>query len=147
MKKIILPLFTLLIATIAFSQIYLWKNGEIIGAFNSADAVSFEKQRTIPADSVFFKANRQSWSYDHPLKKQTPDFSISTDTLRLHFFGWSLNEDSVVTVKFPDSTDKYNRAILTYRMGGWNEGPGEWEMQCNKSLQAPELSLCKFVTA
>ena len=137
MKRIIFPLFSLLIASIAFSQIYLWKNGEIIGVFDSADSIAFEKQHDIPTDSLFFKADRQSWSYDHPLYNKTPDFSVATDTIRLHFFGWNLNEDSVVTLKFPDSTDKYNRAILTYRMGGWNEGPGEWDMTTMIMLKDP----------
>ena len=128
MKKIALSAIALLITIISFSQIYLWKNGEIIGIHNDVDSITFEKPTIIPADSIFFKTNRKSWSYDHPLKNQTPDFTTSTDTIRLHFFGWSLDDDSVITVKFPESTDKYNRAILTYRMGGWNEGPAEWDI-------------------
>lgn len=55
------------------------------------------------------------------------DFSVSTEAHRLEFFGWSEEEDERFTVSFPESTEGYRRAILTYRMGGWNEGPSEWD--------------------
>lgn len=58
----------------------------------------------------------------------TATFSVQTDEIRMHFFGWNAEEDSVITVSFPDSTAAYGRALLTYRMCGWNEGPAEWDM-------------------
>lgn len=128
MQKILLSLITLFLTTTIFSQIYLWRNGEIIDAYDSIDSITFVKPETISPDSILFKIDRKSWSYNHPMESITPDFTVKSDTIRLHFFGWSLDDDSVITVKFPESTDKYNRAILTYRMGGWNEGPAEWDM-------------------
>ncbi len=128
MQKILLPLLTLFLSTTIFSQIYLWRNGEIIDAYDSIDSITFVKPEKISPDSILFKINRKSWSYNHPIEGITPDFTTKSDTIRLHFFGWSLDNDSLITIKFPESTDSYNRAILTYRMGGWNEGPGEWDM-------------------
>lgn len=55
-------------------------------------------------------------------------FTAETDEIRLHFFGWNAEEDSVIAVSFPQSTAAYGRALLTYRMCGWNEGPAEWDM-------------------
>lgn len=127
-KTIITTIITLIFTTLIFPQIYLWKNGEIINAYNSIDSITFVKPTTISPDSILFKTNRQSWSYTHPMADSKADFCATSDTIRLHFFGWSLDDDSVITIKFPESTDKYNRAILTYRMGGWNEGPAEWDM-------------------
>lgn len=128
MQKILLPLLTLFLSTTIFSQIYLWRNGEIIDAYDSIDSITFVKPEKISPDSILFKINRKSWSYNHPMEDITPDFTTKSDTIRLHFFGWSLDNDSLINIKFPESTDSYNRAILTYRMGGWNEGPGEWDM-------------------
>ena len=128
MQKILLPLLTLFLSTTIFSQIYLWRNGEIIDAYDSIDSITFVKPEKISPDSILFKINRKSWSYNHPMEGITPDFTAKSDTIRLHFFGWSLDDDSLINIKFPESTDSYNRAILTYRMGGWNEGPGEWDM-------------------
>ena len=66
--------------------------------------------------------------YDSIPESGTPAFSVKTDAVRLHFYGWSEAEDSLIRVTFPASTDSYRRAILTYRMGGWNEGPAERDM-------------------
>ena len=61
-----------------------------------------------------------------PTQKAT--FTVQTDEIRMHFFGWTAEEDSVITVSFPASTAPYGRALLTYRMCGWNKGPAEWDM-------------------
>ena len=127
-KTIITTIISILFTTLIFPQIYLWKNGEIINAYDSIDSITFVKPTTISPDSILFKTNRQSWSYTHPMADNKADFYATSDTIRLHFFGWSLDDDSLITIKFPESTDKYNRAILTYRMGGWNEGPAEWDI-------------------
>ncbi|MBO8439120.1 MAG: hypothetical protein IAC51_00540 [bacterium] len=70
----------------------------------------------------------KAWYTTHPETESSPAFSASTDAVRLHFYGWSEAEDSLIKVQFPESTVNYRRAILTYRMGGWNEGPAEWDM-------------------
>jgi hypothetical protein len=92
----------------------------------------------IPNEKCFMrKSSRPAWYNEHPMAATEADFSVKTDAVRLHFYGWGLDEDSVITVKFPESTDKYNRAILTYRMGGWNEGPSDWDMTTMIMLKNP----------
>ena len=68
------------------------------------------------------------WQKDWPTEFAEPLATVSTDPIRLHFFGWNLEEDSLIHLTFPDSTEQYGRVWLTYRMGGWNEGPAEWDM-------------------
>lgn len=68
------------------------------------------------------------WEQDCPWDMDQAAFSVSTEPMRLHFYGWELDEDTVFTVTFPESTDSYGRAVLTYRMCGWNQGPAEWDM-------------------
>lgn len=72
-------------------------------------------------------AQRYAW-YDENPEQEAPSLSVSTEPIRLSFYGWGLDEDSLVKVNFPEKTTDYRRAILTYRMGGWNEGPADWDM-------------------
>lgn len=90
---------------------------------------------------------RPAW-YDTNPETAKPAFSVATDPIRLHFFGWNLEEDSTFTLKFPENTDNYRRAILTYRMGGWNQGPADWDMttqitfKSNSTGEIMEISRC-----
>ena len=68
------------------------------------------------------------WEEYRPFDLRKVITTVSTDTLRLHFFGWSAEEDSLFTVTFPNSVQNSGRVWLTYRMGGWNQGPAEWDM-------------------
>ena len=68
------------------------------------------------------------WQQDWPYETGTPLVTVSTEPIRLHFFGWNAEEDSLIHLSFPNNTDQYGRVWLTYRMGGWNEGPAEWDM-------------------
>lgn len=83
------------------------------------------------------KSTRPAWYNEHPMAGTEADFSVKTDAVRLQFYGWGLDEDTVITVNFPENNDKYNRAILTYRMGGWNEGPADWDMTTMIMLKNP----------
>ena len=92
----------------------------------------------IPNDKCYTReSTRPAWYNEHPMTGTEADFSVKTDAVRLHFYGWGLDEDSVITVKFPETTEQYNRAILTYRMGGWNEGPSDWDMTTMIMLKNP----------
>ena len=64
------------------------------------------------ADYYTAKSEIQPWYNSHPDSATTPDFRVKTGEVRLHFYGWGLNEDSVITVNFPENTDEYGRAIL-----------------------------------
>lgn len=68
------------------------------------------------------------WEKDCPVNPDEAALKIQTDAMRLHFFGWNLDEDSLFTVSFPENTARYGRVLLAYRMCGWNEGPAEWDM-------------------
>ncbi len=68
------------------------------------------------------------WEKDCPWNLAEATYSTSTEAMRLHFYGWELDEDTVFHVSFPASTEQYTRAVLTYRMCGWNQGPAEWDM-------------------
>lgn len=84
---------------------------------------------------------RPAW-YDENPETCESAFSVKTDAIRLHFYGWGLDEDSLIKVTFPESTEKYRRGILTYRMGGWNQGPADWDMTtqiCFKSNRTGEI--------
>lgn len=45
----------------------------------------------------------------------------------LYFFGWGTDNDHRFTLDFPASTAGFNRAILTYRMGGGPQGCSDWD--------------------
>ncbi len=72
--------------------------------------------------------DREPWSYSSPMVNLFSTFRVTHDAQRLEFFGWSFEEDAVINMTFPEDTEKYNRAILKYTMGGWNKGPAEWDM-------------------
>lgn len=68
------------------------------------------------------------WERNCPVNPDKAAYTVSTDEMRLHFFGWELDEDSLFHVNFADNTDQYGSVWLTYRMCGWNRGPAEWDM-------------------
>lgn len=57
-----------------------------------------------------------------------PAYTVSSERMRLSFFGWSQDEDYRFTLAFPASTSSYGRAILFYTMCGWNNRPADWDM-------------------
>ncbi|MFI3285920.1 MAG: peptide-N-glycosidase F-related protein [Rikenellaceae bacterium] len=86
------------------------------------------QEEVVPEKKLFvYQLDREPWSEENPLTT-TSKFTATHDELKLEFFGWSLEEDASINITFPEETDNYNKAILTYRMGGWNEGPAEWDM-------------------
>lgn len=56
------------------------------------------------------------------------DFTVSSERMRLSFFGWSQDEDYRFKLMFPTSTESYGRAQLLYTMCAWEKGPAEWDM-------------------
>ncbi|MBO4690215.1 MAG: hypothetical protein J5621_05010 [Paludibacteraceae bacterium] len=68
------------------------------------------------------------WEDNCPRNIYQAAYTVETDEMRLHFFGWEAEEDSVFSVSFPQNTDQYGRVLLGYRMCGWNQGPAEWDM-------------------
>ncbi|MCR5049490.1 MAG: hypothetical protein K6A36_00230 [Paludibacteraceae bacterium] len=68
------------------------------------------------------------WEEECPRNIDAAALSVQTDKIRLHFYGWEADEDSLFTVSFPTNTDQYGRVLLEYKMCGWNAGPAEWDM-------------------
>lgn len=57
----------------------------------------------------------------------SPAYTVSTEAIKLNFFGWGESTDKQFTLNFPTSTTEYNRAILKYRMGAWNQGCSSYD--------------------
>lgn len=70
---------------------------------------------------------RPAWYYDAPITDESK-FTVTHEAQNLSFFSANTSGCKEIYMTFPDSTTQYNRAILTYTMGGWNEGPAEWDM-------------------
>lgn len=89
-----------------------------------------EPQAQVEPDNRIHLSDSLGWYWDNacPVDVSKAAYSISTDEIRLHFYGWELEEDSLFSVTFPEKTNQYGRVILTYRMCGWNNGPAEWDM-------------------
>lgn len=83
-----------------------------------------------PAENPKISARQLSRvPFYHPAnpEKRTPDFTATSETLRLEFFGWSESDDKSFTLQLPEDVSGYDRVMLAYTMGGWNQGPGEWD--------------------
>lgn len=70
---------------------------------------------------------RKAWYNEPPITEESK-FTVTHEAQRLSYFGSNVNDDAEIHMTFPDNTTEYNRAILTYTMAGWNEGPAEWDM-------------------
>ena len=68
------------------------------------------------------------WEEEWPKTIESAALTVQTDKMRLHFYGWEAEEDSLFTVSFPENTDTYGRVVLEYKMCGWNQGPADWDM-------------------
>jgi len=75
------------------------------------------------------------WQDQCPVDPSAASWQTSTDAIRLHFYGWNLDEDSLFTVTFPEQTNQYGRAMLAYTMCGWNKGPADWDMTTQILIQ------------
>ena len=65
--------------------------------------------------------------FDSLYRIQDADIAQS-DTMRLHFFGWGLDEDTLFTVQLPENVNQYGRCFVRYTMCGWKNGPADWDM-------------------
>lgn len=92
-----------------------------------------ETCRLTQLDSLGWK-----WEQDAPSDLSSAAYKVSTDKIPLHFFGWSQDEDSVFTVKFPDNTDNYGRAVVAYKMCSVKQGPAAWDMTTQIMIQDPD---------
>lgn len=59
--------------------------------------------------------------------RRTPEVQVSSEVQKLEFFGWSEENDKRFTLQLPEQTAGYDRVMLEYTMGGWNEGPADYD--------------------
>lgn len=102
----------------------------IVAALMLAACQPNEPEAQVESNNRIHQLDSLGWHRDDacPLDLSKAAYSVSTDEVRLHFYGWELDEDSLFSVTFPENTDQYGRVLLTYRMCGWNKGPAEWDM-------------------
>ncbi len=54
--------------------------------------------------------------------------TVQSPAIPLYHYGWGAENDYKFSLDFPDAGSKtFRRAILSYRMGGMNGGPNEWD--------------------
>lgn len=54
--------------------------------------------------------------------------TVQSGAIPLYFYGWGVDNDYKFSLDFPAAGSKtFRRAILSYRMGGMNGGPNEWD--------------------
>lgn len=51
-------------------------------------------------DFTVYQLDRAPWYDENPMKTE-PKFTAGCDPIRLHFYNWGLDEDSVVTINLP----------------------------------------------
>lgn len=77
-------------------------------------------------DKIAVQLDRPAW-YDTNPETEQGEFRVVSEAHKLEFFGWSESQDKLFTLTFPQEPGKYRRALLSYRMGGWNQGPSDWD--------------------
>lgn len=70
---------------------------------------------------------RPAWYDTYPGGITGNKTSVSSDAIKLEFYGWGESTDKKFTLNFPSNSSVYNRAILKYRMGAWNQGPSSYD--------------------
>ena len=80
-------------------------------------------------DMTAVQLDRPAWYNTYPAitEEGGGKYTVSTDPIKLEFFGWGEAADKTFDIEFPSDYTLYNRAILTYRMGAWNRGPSAWD--------------------
>lgn len=79
-----------------------------------------------PAAELAVQQNRMPWYTANP-ETRAAAATVESECHKLEFFGWGESTDKIFTLRLPDASASFDRIILEYRMGGWNEGPGEWD--------------------
>lgn len=104
-------------------KIFLLIFGAIVLSSCVSDLVVDKNVRLYQLDSLGWLGPDTTY-----MGKEKPDFTVTSERMRLSFFGWSQDEDYRFTLQFPKSTGSYGRAQLLYTMCGWEKGPADWDM-------------------
>ncbi len=76
--------------------------------------------------SIAVKQNRKPFYTSNPMSGKTPSATISTDKLKLHFFGWGEKTDYTFNLTFPEEQD-YEKIIVAYTMTSVFDGPSAYD--------------------
>jgi len=80
------------------------------------------------------------WEKDCPEDLTAAVATAETESkIRLHFYGWSENEDSLFSIHMPGEGN-YRRVLLEYTMCGWGERPADWDMTTEVRILDPRDS-------
>lgn len=91
---------------------------------DSVNTVLLSLPRLVQVDSLGWIGPDSTYA-----DNRTPDFSVETpEPIRLNFFGWSAEDDYRFHLQFPENTDLFGLAQLSYTMCAWGDGPADWDM-------------------
>lgn len=90
------------------------------------DASNESPQKPVDPQNIAEQERRQPWHAVNPEKREAAQ-SVRSEEHKLEFFGWGEGTDKRFQLEFPASDEAYDRVILSYRMGGWGKGPGDWD--------------------
>lgn len=93
-----------------------------LGGCEQPEAIEKPEQ---PTDKVT-QLNREPFHYSNP-EKRTPLHSVASEEHRLSFFGWGEQNDKKFEMELPSEISNIDRVLLEYRMGTWENQPGEWD--------------------
>lgn len=84
------------------------------------------EQSNVGRDDMAKQISREAWYNTNP-EGVAGDVVVESECHKLEFFGWGESNDQLFTLNFPDTEVQYRRAIIEYRMGGWNKGPAAYD--------------------
>ncbi len=102
----------------------------LLAATGCNNGESQEQPATPPTPKYEIQCDRSERKpFHHPNnpEKRTPAIQVSSEVHKLEFFGWGESDDKRFSLQLPDDTTPYNRVIIEYTMGGWNQGPADYD--------------------
>lgn len=88
------------------------------------------KQTPPPAPSYTIESKmvvRKAFHHPNNPEKRTPALQVSSEAHKLEFYGWSEENDKRFVMQLPEDTSPYNRVMVEYTMGGWEQGPADYD--------------------
>lgn len=77
-------------------------------------------------DNIAVREDRTPFHKSDPMTGKTPSAKVSSDKLKLHFFGWGEEQDFSFNLIFPKDKE-YERVIIAYTMTSFFEGPASYD--------------------
>lgn len=68
-------------------------------------------------EPIASQISRTAWYDTYPADASGAKTSVSSEAVKLEFYGWGEDKDHTFTLDFPADHSKYKRAIIKYRMG------------------------------